>query len=946
MSQIVAIHPEINLLKVVAKDVIQRNHLQSAHIIFPNKRAVSFFEYYLSQSINHPCILPDIKPIEEWVKFNFISSQNTPPTIINEYDQAWLAYLATKEVFEEQKDDMPDWDNFLPWAMRLVNLFKELDMELVEAKDMHLPPEEKLPHRAVNILKRIGQIRQRFSRKLNENNFITYAKMIRHLAKHDILLDSPVYIVGFYARTRAEDRLFKKLYNNEAYIYWHGDPDNLPELYKRWQESWNVKIEPIRPEKVNKPEIFFFEASTLHSELNEVKNRLPEKITDTRPDKIAIVSVATENLIPIIHHLPEGHVNITMGYPINLTGIAVFLKSIFDLISEKDDRRGYRLKNLLLFLKNPYLNKTSEIEQLLNEYGAPYISYDETISIIQQNLDSTHLTYINLLFEKIIFPVENVRSPLELCKVMRNIFEFIKSHEDFSFFEETFLDSLIESVIYVIEGSLFSSIPMKQSTLFSLFQKLLSSVRVPFEGEPLIGLQVMGLLETRLLNFDEIFLLDVNESILPDIEEVNPLLPHEVRAILGLPDRQKQEVIIRYHFERLINTAKKVHIFWQFQTTRGAGLESVKVKSRYVEKLMWEVEKKEKVLFSHSSKANTFQVSSFKISTDNSSLFNPESLKKDACLNDIIKSTISTISPSLLNTYLECPLKFFYSRIMKISFPDHVDEISYDELGTAVHETLEDFYTKLTTNSRIIKKQDINHDILFEIFKNKLETKPFYQTFSDEKKFLLLKGAEYRFKEYLKNHPEETEIICLEKRFTAPLSIPDIGELKISGKIDRVDLRDNIYIVLDYKTGFINDVSFTKNFKLDIYSLINNKKFNDEDLHEINTYITDLQLPIYAHLFARSFKNNNGQNMWDKTTAAYIQLRENGKEKYFFEPDKLIDLDESGTSSEYSMWLQNDLPELIKFIVMHIINSKYWYGPISEKACAYCDFCKMCRYET
>ncbi|GAB6161010.1 PD-(D/E)XK nuclease family protein [Desulfothermus naphthae] len=949
MSKIKVVHPKVNLLLLVAEDLLKRKHLSNAHVIFPNKRSVSFFEYYLSQKIDEPTILPVIQPIEDWVKNVYILSQNNPPTILNEYDQAYIAYLSAKEVFKKQQKDIPKWDNFFPWALRLVKLFEELDLELGEGKDIYCPPEEALSLKAIEILEQMGQIYNVFNKKLKEKNYITYAKMLRYLSENsDFLPDSPIYLVGFYALTQSEDKLFKNLYEREAYIYWHADPEQLPELYKRWQKRWEIKFEGVYPIKPSETEIYFFEAHDLHAELDEIKKRLPEKINNFKADKIAIVTVNTENLIPIIYHLPPCPINITMGYPIKLSGIFVFLEAIFDLILGKDENRGYALKDLIAFFRSPYLKDNLHVDDILIEYGAPYVGFEELIHIIEKKFDEDSIRYIKELFEKIIFPIEKANCPLALCRGFRKGFDFIQANEDFGLFEQSFLDSIVESVLYVVEESLFADKVMEKGGLFNLFKELISNVRVPFEGEPLVGIQVMGLLETRLLNFEEIFVLDVNEGVLPQVEEVNPLLPEQIRTILGLPNRQREEVIIRYHFERLINTAKKVHLFWQHQTTRGTGqgIDSIKVRSRYVEKLIWDIEKKEGVLFDNSKMANRFKGSFFKISPQASGLFNKEPLKKDIELKKIlIQKALSPISPSTLRIYLECPLKFFYSKVLDISYQKSVDELSYEELGIAVHEALEDFYKELLKKSKIVEKKNIKEQRLLALFEEKVKAKPFYKTLSEQRRFLLFKGAEFRLKKYIENHPEKTKIICLEREFEAGVLVPDIGDMKIFGRVDRVDFRDGFFRVLDYKTGYVENVNIKKGVELDVSSWIRDKRFDLETLKQINEHIPDLQLPVYAYLFARNCEENE-TNPWDITVAAYVKLRDKGEEEYFLPLKKSNKYGTTLSFSNYGEWLKIEFPKLLKFIVMHIIFSEYWYPAIKDGACSQCDFSRMCRYES
>ncbi len=942
MSKIVCVHPKINLLNTVADVIFEKNDMDNAYIIFTHKRAVSFFQYYISKKIDKPCFLPNAYSVEDWVKQLYLMNQIDVPVIINEYDQAWIIYEAAKEVFWDLGDNISSWDDFFPWALKLVKLFKEIDIELVDAKDIPHPPYENLSKLGQRLLEKLGRIYDTFSYKLKDKKVITYAKMIRFLAENQIQIpDSPFYFVGFYALTKAEDRLLKKIFDErETHIYWHADINDLPVLYKRWKNSWNVSLESLDIDNAPQTDMYFYEAHSLHAELEEIKRALPEKIEDTRPDKSAIVLVSPENLIPLIYHLPDGPINITMGYPLKLSGIALFLDSLFELILGKDEKKGYPLKLFLGFLKSPYFEKIPELEEKLEEYGAPYFDYEKLLNSMSDNLSKEALDYLKEIFENIILPVEKTSNISELINTLTDIFDMIKKSEDYQEVEQIFVDTLVESVFYPLKTSFFANVLMEKRGLLNLLKNLIATVSVPFEGEPLVGLQVMGILETRLLNFDEVFIFDVNEGILPNVEEVNPLMPQEIRVSLGLPDREKEEVITRYHFERLINSAKKIHILWQFQTNSGrdGGVDSIKVKSRYVERLLWDMEKKENKIFSEIGDFDKFKRSSFNILIKDGDLLRPNYLNK-TIQKENIQNILKKISPSLLQQYINCPLEFFYSRFLKISTPQKIEEIKYDKLGTALHKTMELFYKELIKKSNIVTKNQVqqNKERLFEIFDEEIKKQSFFDIMSNERKFMLLKSVKFRLSKYIENHPVETRLLFLEKEFKRKITIVDIKDIELCGKIDRIDLRDNNYIILDYKTGYTNKVNIDKALKLDVRIYKEKNIFDYEVLKEIATKLPDFQLPMYVYLFAKEQEDNNN-DIWDHTVAAHIRLRDTCKEEYFITPKKGI------VDKKYRDWLRNDFIEIVKYVIRHILYSDYWYPSTKDGVCGYCDYAKMCRF--
>ncbi|MDQ7032681.1 MAG: PD-(D/E)XK nuclease family protein [Desulfonauticus sp.] len=926
MQSIYVISPSKNILKLLADNLITKKHFSSL-IIFPHRRPAIYLKYYLMQKLNKNFISPQITSFEDWVSELFVNMEQHPRPCLSEYDQAWLIYKTAQKILPD-KELVSSWDDFFPWALKIVNLFKEFDLELACPKNLYNPPtEEELPVQAAQLLKHIGQLYANFNQTLEENNYTTLGKRIRFLAENDFPLpEVPVYLVGFYALTKAEDRIFKKLHENGAHIYWHADKDNLPELYRRWQKQWNVPLISIG-QPPQKPKLYFFEAHDLHSELKELQQKLPSKITDPAPDKHAIVLLSPTSLIPLTYHLPDGPINLTMGYPLNLTGIYNFFTALFELILNKDNN-SYPLKNFIEFLKTPYLEKKLHFNQDNLQFASPFLSQKEILDIFENK------TYLSNLFEHVINPIEKANTTYNLAKALKKVFFFLNPETNFTSFEKEFLKTILENVFPVLENSLFANIPMSMNTLFNFFEQLISSIRIPFEGEPLAGLQVMGPLETRLLSFSEIFFLDLNEGIMPSVEEVNPLIPHGLRQAIGLPEKERQEAILRYHFERFFLTAKKVHLFWQFSTTGGdSSLENKKIRSRYIEKLIWEIEVQKNKILSPDQEHN-FKKSTFNISLDN--FFNSNFIKKNQALKEKIKTKLQTISPSLLEQYLKCPLNFYYQYLAELKKNDLPPEVDFGQIGTAVHKTLQKFIAQIAKNKfpATIKKQDLDLNTLIQYFEEELNNSPLLKSFSQERKFLLRKGAEHRFSKYIKHQPEQTNVICLEKKLNSTLTMPELGEVTLSGRIDRIDLRNEVFIILDYKTGWVPEFSISKLQKISPQKWLNQNQYNEDTFLQL-TELEDIQLLFYIYLFIQNNQSKQS-DLWSKTTAAYINLRDDGQEKYLIKPQHI--------SSNYSEWIKEELEYLLKYIILHIIYSDYIYPTPNKVHCQYCEFKLFCKY--
>ncbi len=918
MSRIVAVHPAVNLLERLVEDIISNNHLEDALIIFPHRRAIAFTKYYLSQKIDSPKLTPEMYSFEDWVKKTYSKEKSSLPSVVESYDQAWISYKATERVYKEEGKEPPSWERFFGWGLKIAELFKEFDLELKEPKDL-INPSVTLSEPVRDLLERIRRIYRLFKELLKENNLTTYPMMVRALAEEGFSVEErPTYIVGFYALTKAEEEIFKRLFNNGATVYWHVDPESLEHNdnpLSRWMKRWGIKPEIVDYQGPT-CEIHFYEAADLHSEIEKLKQFLGEDC-DERPDKRAVVLLDQKNLIPVALNLPEIPVNITMGYPFKHTGLFSFLKSLFTLAKGKDDKRGYRTQHLIELLGYPYVEGEALKEQLYQK-GSPYLRPEEIIAIGGETARE--------ILETLVVPVESAKTLKKLCEALLGIFNHLLPRA--SSLEKDFMAKVAEEVLVPLSYSLFAERSMDLKTLSNLFEQVASNVSLPFEGEPLTGLQVMGLLETRLLSFEEVYILDANEDVIPGVEEVNPLAPREVRRALQLPDRYDQEVIAKYHFERLIRASKKAHILWQSKLTpsKGASLESKKVKSRFVERLLWEIEKREKEPAERLIEKCTFEV----IPPGKSQKL----IDKAPMAETVRKLLKENISPSMLQAYLNCPLMFYYQRVLKLSPQRIKDEVPLDELGNIVHQALFSYFNHLCGESfpKVITKNDVNADDFLKVLKEHLHKSDFYKRLSKARRWLLWEGVFYRLTKYLKeNFPEKLEILGLEKELTKSEHISEVGEVILRGIADRIDKREGITVIVDYKTGTGKKINFNKLLQIDVQEL---NSYGHEELKVLAQWMPEIQLPFYVYLYSSSSDADPTY-----TTASYVNLESNGEEAFLIEPQYM-------PSEQLSQWMKEVFPNIISFILRHILESEYWFPAVQEGACRYCAFNGFCRYSS
>jgi ATP-dependent helicase/nuclease subunit B len=919
MGRVVAVHPKVNLLKRVASDLFALgDEMEKATVIFPHRRPITFLEHYLGDHAGGaPLLLPRLRAFEDWVKEVVICGQNDPLVPLDDLDQAWLAYGAAQEVLEEN-EDLQSWGRFFPWAKRLVGLLRECDLELCSPKDLIHPPEG-IPQMASELLGKVGSIFEGFNRLLRESGYTTPAKQLRALAEGEVSLpEGPFFLVGFYALTKAEDALFRRIFQErDATVYWHSNPKDLPRLHQEWGERWNVEVEALMPQEERNTRLHLFEAYDLHSELKELKNHLPSKIPSD-PDKWAVVLPASDPLIPLLHHLPEG-VNVTMGYPLRMTGLFVFLESLFQVVTTKDPDRGYLTAALLDLFRSPYLGN-KDVENALSGYRSPFIQREKLEELGENGKEAVRRAM------QVIESLEGVLTPKDLADVLESLLEDMGR---LGATDREVAAAVVRNLLLPIKGALFAEEEMEPKELIGLFTDMLSGVSLPLEGEPLQGLQVMGLLESRLLSFENVILLEVNEGVLPKVEEVNPLIPFQVRKALGLPIRTREEEIFRYHFRRLLDSAMDAHLFWQLQTTPvgEAGLEGKKVRSRFVEELVWEMEKERGHILSQEDdvvKKARFSVLPQGIGDESPPRKSPE-------MRGVLLRVLEVVSPSLFNTYLECPLRFLYQRVLKLNVPKvEGDEQPPDRLGTAVHSALKRFYLELSGDSlpKEITTDLLDIDLLMGILKEELKKEEFYRHLSSPRRKILLETSRFRLERHLKQQ-KDTMIEALEEQCGMPFK-GDI-ETTLKGILDRVDNREGIHLVLDYKTGGFGYTSAKKAVELKVDS---EWELNDEGIQAIYQALPNLQLPFYVYLFG-----STREISFEKITAGYIVLNHDGREHLILDPVK-----EKELLPIWAEWIKTDFPNLLEYLLRHIVEAPYWYPATNEKVCGFCDYRNICRY--
>jgi RecB family exonuclease len=976
VNKVTVIPLQENFLERLAEEVFARHYqpddplaLARVTVVLPHRRGIVYLRDYLFHLITArkkmPFVPPRIVAIKDLVEEAAIQLEDPPCRPLSPPDQAWVLFGVVRDNPSYGRV-AETWDRFFPWGIRLAALLEEIDRELVIPQGIPYPGD--VPPDAIALLEGLGAIYTAFDRLLKAEGLTTGGKRLRLLAEGIERLplgEGPIYLAGFYALTNAEERIFRHLFSQDARILWHADPERLPPLYRRWKDEWGMEIETQGGDTPRPPQLHYYEAYDLHAELLHMQATIPAGIQ--RPDQCALVLPDPSVLIPALYSLPPRMpVNVSLGYPLERTALSSLLDQLMRLQEGRDEEGAYYHQDYLTLIRHPYLRRLPTpsgkegrivlhfLEEKIRHYGKPFLTREGLVEVLAisedeerdrrflatEDLDlSEAQRFVQGLHQQLLEPWEAVQTPRGLAGALRGLVRFLFSPfvgtEDSLHdhpLDNEFIYTLEGSVIPSLEDALFARHPMDARLLFSLLREVIHMARTPFEGHPLVGLQVLGLLETRLLSFDRVIVIDVNEDIIPAHEEVNPLLPEPLKGILGLKGSEREEAIVRYHFDRLISCAKEAHLFWQASTMPGSGgLEGKKVRSRFIEGLLWQEEKKRGAFLEEAVAKAPLRISG-------KSFHREEGLAKKGRDHRQVKEFLSEwsrmhgLSASFLNTYLLCPLKFYYRYLLGLKPAIAVtEEVDSAALGEIMHQVLEAYFSPYRKR-QYRKAADNDSERLISIFRERFSGSTMCRCLAPEKRFFLEYAAAYRLQSYLSQMPEVTFIEALEEEYRLPLSMGR-GEFIFYGKVDRIDRRGGHRIILDYKTGRVE--GFVKgHFERCLlpFSIPNDLDF--EGLKAVKRVIKDLQLPLYCLLVAA-----DKEELLGSTLAAYVELGRGGNERYFIPPDRI-----DGLKVASIAWFSSSFPALLAYLIDHMVEASHFFPATDEDACRYCDYEAVCRF--
>ena len=852
-------------LKEVITDVLENYAGQAERIVFvtTGKRPALFLKKHFAEQVRQATIAPEFIGIADlFTRISGVQPIGNLPLLFEFYDCYIKTCKSTPDNFEE----------FLSWGQTALKDFSEIDQYLVNPDKIfpyiHALKEAEhwsgmdelteMQKKHLDFWNSLGDYYFALNTKLTEmgkgyGGFIA-KKAVEKLPEYLQTHTQTIHIfVGFNALSKAEQKVIQSiLMDIGGEIYWDGDTyfvnneaHDAGYFLRKYLHSWRY-YDTHTPKFLNnnyekEKEIYLTgvpkSINQAHSVAELLKNTPAKELENT-----ALI-IADENLlIPVLQAVqPKTSVNITMGYPLQQTPLNDLFMAYFRLHLAK----SFYYKDVLNLLSQPFLHT------LLKE---------EVVRTISQYIKANNLTYITRtkLFEAVpeteqelltlLFPEGKGKAFINILISNAIVLIYkLKEHTD----HEINTHLLIQEYAYRFY-QLFNQLKQLQEeygyidsvkTLYHFYLDVLQKSSLNFRGEPLEGLQVMGVLESRSLDFERVIITSVNEGVLPLGKSDNSLIPYDVKYELELPTFKERDAVYSYNFYRILQRAKQVYLFYD---TEMSSLKS-KEKSRFILQLLAEKLSTHKVI--HQIKApEVYPVSLLPLNIE----------KTTSVINTLKELAEKGLSPSALTTYIRNPMTFYEQQVLHVYEEREVEEtIEARTFGNIVHGALEDLYkpylnTILTEES--IKKMGT---LVISTIENRFEEEYKNNDFKKGKNWLIFNVIEKYIRSFLSIELAEikkgTEIIPLyleEKiiiRFDAPnLSFP----IYFKGIIDRVDRRNGMLYIIDYKTGvveptdvrikdwenLITDIKYGKAFQLLTYAYMITEHFKIKETMRVANF--------------------------------------------------------------------------------------------------------------
>ena len=854
-------------LQQVAGELIKVGNLHQKIVVLTNKRSGLFLKKALVEALQKPVLSPKILTIEEFF------ADMTPYVQADWLELIFEFYQAYKELYN---DNNQSFDEFIRWAPSLLGDFNQIDAFNVDAKevftyinevkkieDWQLKPDS--PKMITDYLKfyaSLYDLYQNLKKRLQAKN-LAYSGMIsRYVAENIEKISNnfepeQIIFAGFNALNANQTHIIKQLIiNGKARVFWDADQYYLQPNFEAGR-FMNRHLETFKDFKwifdyFKQPkqiEIIGVTGSTTQAQAvaEILENKLKED-NEINMQETAIVLNEEHLLLPLINSLPGSvdAVNITLGLPLKIVPISRFFELLVQLYAEKEQYGRFNLDTIVSILnQNVFEEILSEEEQEANQLLLKQLGEFKT-NLISQDLWLRTLQNAKSFAKDLVIEDFSISKFIE--KLLNRIDFFAQQNPDE-------LDGLalvkFEKLFMQLQDFITKTGEIKDMRTFQyLFKRLLNQERLSFEGEPLEGLQIMGILETRLLDFDHVIITSMNEGIIPHGRNDRSIIPFELKRHFGLPLHHDQNGIIGYHFYRLLQRAKKISLIYNAAGDGfGAGEQS-----RFITQIENELD----------PGVHKIEHRIFNLSTDTKVVEKEQVAKTEYAITRLTEKAKEGFSPSALGTYVRNPLVFYKRYILKLKETEEVsDAIPVNIIGTIIHDAMEELYTPFIGK----KLQASDFDSFFKQYEDLALRLFIEESFGKDvpKDISVITGKNLIVFEIIKKNiydllehdkkiviaGNRLEIVGLEQKITANLPIKD-KTVNIFGKVDRIDRLNGKLRIIDYKTGKVEpkNISLGKT-KKDKTALPDLDPLRTNDEKE-----KLLQLLTYAWLY---YKENKGK---------------------------------------------------------------------------------------
>lgn len=884
-------------LKRIAREIAGRygDNPGKICVVLPNRRAGLYLKQYLSAELNQTAWSPQIFSIEDFI------------TGISGYkiiDQAGLLFELYRIHKEIEGEKAQDFELFADWGQILLRDFDEIDQYLADVEKVFTFLDEA---RAISVwnlgekpltdhereyIRFYQAFRNYYSglrKKLLEKKFV-YQGLAYRLAAENIEKLSgsfpwkKIFFAGLNAITAAEEKIIDHLIRSgRAEIFWDVDEYYLK---NESQEAGKFIREHLRKWPSNEVKWIEKELGTSPKEIQiygvpkgtgqAIKASMilrSLKQADGIPDKTALVLADESLLLPVLYSLPDetGPVNVTMGFPFRFTNLYHLVYLLFQLqenaerysLKSEDGRWKFYSKDIIRVLSHPYLSlwiesgkknqDPDQLSALIRMKNRVYLEEPE-IKKYSEAYEDHFKGLLHLIFKRWASPITALAELLKILETIRHRISerhMAKSADhtaDLEYFYH--LSKIIRRCNTLIEEyPVIGNLKALRKVIF----QLLDISRLPFYGEPLKGLQIMGVLETRAIDFENLIVLSANEGTLPSGRTQNSFIPFDIKQAFGLPTFLQKDAVFAYHFYRMIQRARNIHLLYDTEGDMMKGGE----KSRYIMQILHELKKTNPQVHIHETLLSPNPPRT-------GSAVSIAVPKSQRVMQTLVDKASKGFSPSALNLFIRCPLWFYFQEVLGISESEEIEEtVEAKTMGSVIHDVLYRIYLPF-------EGKNVDPILLAEQLKSaeKLLKSSFSEHYGEGdlehgKNHLIFKVSLFLINQLVRSEIERLnredspgntlQILYLEKFLDANLKCRSGSQeisARVKGKADRIDQWKEVVRIVDYKTGSVrpeelkvkswealkSDSKMSKAFQLLVYAwlYLRNNQANERPLQSGN----------------------------------------------------------------------------------------------------------------